>query len=82
MMLCRHVVILLWLPGNAEIIGKSYGWDNGLHGRWSPSKQPSVIKTIHSRLRVNMKQKRFFLFHFWDCLFNILGFNVYSKCWH
>lgn len=49
-----------WLPGNPETTGMRYGWDNGLHGRWSPSKWPLVIKAIHSHLCVNMKQKHIF----------------------
>lgn len=60
MMLCCHIGILLWFPGNPEITEKRYGCGNGLHGRWSPSKWPSVIKTIHSLLCVNMKQKHIF----------------------
>lgn len=57
-MLRRHVGVLLWLPGNPETTGNGDGWDDGLRGRWSPSKLPSVIKTIHSHLCVNRKQKR------------------------
>lgn len=63
-MLRRHVGVLLWLPSNPETAGNGDGWDDGLRGRWSPSKLPSVIKTIHSHLCVNRKQKRGFFFLF------------------
>lgn len=57
---CRHVGIWLWLPGNPGVIGKRYDWDNGLRGRRSLSKWPPVIKTIHSLLCGNRKQKHLF----------------------
>lgn len=73
---CHCVGIWLWLPGNPGVVGKRYDWDNGLRGRWSPSKRPAVIKTIHSLLCGNRKQKPLFSLisgtscsAFWDLVY-------------
>lgn len=81
MMLRRHVGILLWLPGNPEITRKRYGWDNASHGRRSPSKWSSVIKTIHSHLCVNTKQKHIFCLISGTSYLTSWDLMLYSRCW-